>query len=111
MVPPTRTPVIELILQLYPANFVNLLVDELLVTGCAEFRAFEQSSAQTVDVVLRIRPDQEVTKKSTCLPFPQFIGIAFGLGHYIIRIPGYVCRLNGVARKAGDPFLVARQAG
>jgi hypothetical protein len=58
VVPAALLPVVELILELDPANGVDLLVDELLVAGGAVLGGLEQTLPEIVHVLPRVGADQ-----------------------------------------------------
>src|SRR6185312_4931891 len=111
MVPVAGCPVVVLVLQLHPPNAIDFLIDELLVAGAAILGLLVHAFAEAI-MLRRPRANQEIASDGTNrvlrAPLPQ---ILLRLDHRVIGITLQVRFLNGVARKAGDAFVVALKAG
>ena len=108
--PVAGLPVVVLILQLYPADTVDLLVDELLVAGGTVFGSLEHPLGELV-VLVGIGADQEITQKlaGPCLrPLPQVDG---RLGHDVVGVALEIGLADPVADQAGDALVVTMEAG
>ena len=110
MVPVTGLPVVVLVLKLYPADAVHLLVDELLVAGCAVFRCFVHALAQ-LQVLGWIGTNQKIpghSRGARPAPLPQVLP---RLDDGEVRVALYIGFLDRVASQARNAFVIAVKPG
>src|SRR5215469_12301076 len=111
MVPVTCCPVVILVLQLHPTDSIDLLVDELLMTGRAVFRRLVHPLVEAI-VLRGPRPDKEVASKGAKrvvrAPLPQ---IFLWLRNGVVGISPDVGLLNGVAGETRYALVVAELPG
>lgn len=110
LVPVAGGPVVVLILQLDPADAIDLLIDELLVARRAIFGLLERTLGEFV-VFARIGADEKVARKlaqAFLLPLPE---IFQGLRDGVIGVALDVRLAHRVASQTRNPFLIPVQAG
>ncbi len=111
VVPAAVLPVVVLVLELNPADLVHLLVDELLVAGGAVLGRLEQTLGEIRNVLAGVGADEEVPRQSSRPPLAQLEEIARRRRHDEVGVALHVGLADGMAREAGDAFLVADEVG
>ena len=86
-------------------------VDELLVAGGAVLGRLEQALGEVLHVLTRIGADQEVPRESRRPPVAQLEEVTRRWRHHEVGVALHVRLADGVAREAGDAFLVADEVG
>ena len=109
VIPVTLAPIIVLILQLYPADAVDLLIDELFVAGGTVIRSFEEAFTKALDMMTWITTNQEMVEKLRRFSATQSKHIPLGLCDYIISVSFEIGFADGMTNKTGNSLLITAQ--
>ena len=111
VVPVIGSPIVILVLQLNPADAIDLRIDKLLMACGAILRSLIHSLVQAV-VLRRPASDQKVASdrcdRVIFAPLPE---ILFGLRNGVVCVSLHVGLLDRVTGEARDAFVVPDGAG
>ncbi len=109
VIPAALAPVVVLVLELDPADLIDLFVDKLFVTGATVFGGLVERTGERLHVLFWIGTDEEIADLFAQGAGMSFVGVAHRLAHGVVGVSADVGLYDGMTNDAGNSFVGAER--